>query len=41
MRIGAELYSSEEFKAGRLTFQGVRNLDMPVPEFLADLIPTR
>jgi hypothetical protein len=37
--IGADLYTSEAAKEGRLTWFGSRNLGFPVPDGLADLVP--
>ena len=37
--IGAYLYTSAEFKAGRLTYLGMRNLGFPVPDNIRDLVP--
>ena len=37
--IGTVLYTSEESKQGRLTWLGCRNLDFPVPDSIADLVP--
>ena len=38
-RIGTDLYRSPEAKAGLLTFNGSRDLDFPVPEFIRELAP--
>jgi hypothetical protein len=40
-KIGAELYTSDEAKAGLLTWLGERNLGIPVVEAIADLVPRR
>jgi hypothetical protein len=37
--IGATLYTSQDAKAGRLTWLGSTNLGFPVPDSIADLVP--
>jgi len=37
--IGTDLYTSDEAKAGRLTWFGSPNLGFPVPDIIADLVP--
>jgi len=37
--IGTILYTSKEWEAGRLTWLGGRNLMLPVPNNLRDLVP--
>jgi hypothetical protein len=37
--IGANLYTSDASKQGRLTWLGSRNLGFPVPSSISDLIP--
>lgn len=37
--IGADLYTSEAAKEGRLTWYGSRNLGFPVSDIIADLVP--
>lgn len=37
--IGADLYTSEAAKEGRLTWFGSPNLGFPVPDIIADLVP--
>ena len=37
--IGADLYSSEAAKEGRLSWFGSPNLGFPVPDVIADLVP--
>ena len=40
-RIGVDLYSSDEAKAGSLRWNGESDLGFPVPKGLEDLLPTR
>jgi hypothetical protein len=37
--IGTDLYTSDEFKADRLRYHGMRNLGFPVPAIISDLVP--
>ncbi|MFW1859215.1 DUF6968 family protein [Acinetobacter defluvii] len=37
-RIAIILYTSEEYKHGRLTLYGSLNLDLPYPDTIADLV---
>ncbi len=37
--IGTRLYTSHEYKHGRLKLEGSRNLDFPVPDNIADVLP--
>ena len=37
--IGTGLYTSDLAKAGRLNWEGSRNLGFPVPDVIADLVP--
>jgi hypothetical protein len=37
--IGARLYTSNEGKAGHLSWLGMKNLGFPVPDNIADLVP--
>jgi hypothetical protein len=39
-KIGTDLYTSPEAKAGLLTLNGSRDLDFPVPHSIRDLAPT-
>jgi hypothetical protein len=39
--IGAELYTSNEARAGQLTWFGELNLGFPVADTIADLVPKR
>ena len=39
--IGADLYTSNEAKAGQLTWLDDRNFGIPVSETIADLVPKR
>jgi hypothetical protein len=36
---GTTLYTSSEWKSGRLTWLGMRNLGFPVPDTIRDLVP--
>ena len=38
-RIATDLYTSDEHRDGRLTLDGMRNLGLPVPSSIADLVP--
>lgn len=37
--IGTRLYTSDEGKAGHLSWLGMKNLGFPVPDTIADLVP--
>jgi hypothetical protein len=40
-KIGADLYTSREAQAGKLSWHGEKNLGFPVPDVLSDLPPSQ